>query len=175
MGSAGSKTPFRRVKSLRVNALGWDDYRASFVPLHGFSPILKSLTLTHASIFLSEAFNLICSFPLLEDLGLLIVGPNSDTDGWNSPPASPKLTGSLMIVGGIHPVARRLCDLPGGLRFSNIRITCINEEPTSATDLVSKCSNTLEPLTVAYYSSGAFVSAPVISQHLTTVLERRRF
>ena len=164
---------FHRVESLHMDTLGWDDYRVSFVQLHRFSPILKSLTLIHSSVSLSEVFSLICSFPLLEDLVLLTIGPKNETDRWNPPPTSPKFTGSLMISGGIHPVTCRLCDLPGGLRFSKITLSYTNEVTTSVTDLVSRCSDTLESLTISRRASGAFISALVISQHLTAVRDRR--
>ena len=151
-----------RVEYLRVNTLG-RSHGVSFVQFHGFSPTLKSLTLTHTSIPLQEIFNLICSFPLLEDLGLITVSPKRDADGWSIPSTSPKLTGYLKVNGGLRSVVRRLCDLPSGLHFSKIRVSHDNEEPTSATDLVSRCSDTLKSLIISHYASGGFVPASVIS------------
>ena len=90
---------FYRVESLHVNTLG-RNHGFSFVQFHGFSPTLRSLTLSHTSTPLQEIFNLICSFPLLEDLGLTTIVPKGDTDGWNIPSTSPKLTGYLKIKGG---------------------------------------------------------------------------
>ena len=144
-----------RVESLYVNTFG-RNHGFSFVQFHGFSPTLRSLTLSHISIPLQEIFNLVCSFPLLEDLGLTAIVHKRDTNGWEIPSTSPKLTGYLKIKGGLRPVVRRLCDLPGGLRFSKIRVSHDNEEPTLATDLVSRCSDTLKFLTISHYASGAF-------------------
>ena len=166
---------FRHVQNLYMDTLGYNHYGISFVQLHGFSPTLKSLALTYTSVSLQEVFNLICSFPLLEDLELIsYTSRQPDADGWNPPPTSPKLTGTLKIQGKLRFVARRLCDLPGGLHFSKIRVSHSNEEPTSATDLVLKCSDTLESFTISHYTSSAFVSTSVISRYLTTVRERRR-
>ena len=129
--------------------------------------------MTLAYIPLQEVFNFICSFPLLEDLGLTTYAPKWYTDEWNPPSTSPKLTGSLKISGKLRSVARRLCDLSDGLRFSKIRVSHNNEEPMSATDLVSRCSDTLESLIISCCGSGVFVSASAIGQHLTAVCERR--
>ena len=139
--------------------------QVSLVQLHGLSPTLRSLRLRLTNIPLSEVFNLICSFPLLEDLGLFTYGAVSDIDDWDPPSTSPKLIGSLEIGGGVLPVARRLCDLPGGLRFSKITLSCGKEDFTSTMDLVSRCSDTLESFTI--YSYGSFTLASLIGHHLT--------
>ena len=87
----------RHVVTLNVEVFGWcDDSRVSFVPLHGISPTLKSLRVTCHSTPLSEVFDLICSFPLLEDL-VLRSHVGGDTDGWNAPSTSPRFTGSLCL------------------------------------------------------------------------------
>jgi len=167
---------FQHVENLDMEILGYNYlyHGVSLVQLHGFSPTLKSLILGYTSVSFQEVFNLICSFPLLEDLGLISYAPTQPhTSEWNPPPTSPKLTGTLEIRDKLRSVARRLCDLPGGLHFSKIRLSCWEEEPTSAMDLVSRCSDTLESLAVTCYSTSAFVSVSVISQHLTTVYERR--
>ena len=163
---------FRRVMHLRVNTLAWDDSRVSLVQLHGLSPTLKSLTLTYTSVPSSEVLGLVCSFPLLEDLWLVSVTSENDTDRWSIPSTSPKLTGSLGIMGSIRSAARRLCDLPGGLRFSKVTVSCSKEDVDSIMHLVSKCSDTLESFAVSY-PSGASTSASVIGQGLTTVHEHR--
>ena len=167
---------FHRVENLYMDIFGRDYYGVSFVQLHGFSPTLKSLTLVYTSVSLKEVFNLICSFPLLEDLGFIRYAPTGPIiDEWNPPPASPKLTGSLRINGGLRSIVRRLCDLPGGLHFSKISVFHNNDEgPTLATDLVSKCSDTLESFTISHCAPGTLVSASMISRHLTAVRERRR-
>jgi len=148
---------FHRVVTLRMNSLGCDDSRISLVQLHGLSPNLKSFHLIHSSLPLSEIFSFICSFPLLEDLGFYTTSRN-DTGGWDIPSTSPKLTGSLRIMGIIQSAARRLCDLPGGLRFSKITVSCSKRDVQSLMDLVSRCSGTLESFSVSYYPSSASTS-----------------
>jgi len=133
--------------------------KISFVPLRGLSPTLKSLYLCHGSSApSSEIFGLVCSFPLLEDLRLLSPSDNYEVDGWNIPSTSPKFTGclDLNIAGGMHPTVRRLLELPGGLRFSKVIIMCSDEDAELVMDLVSRCSETLESLSIRYYKIGAF-------------------
>ena len=146
--------------------------QVSLIQLHGFSPTLKSLRLGHTDIPLPEFFNLVCSFPLLEDLEFFILTPASDTGGWDPPSTSPKLTGSLGIGGEIQSIARRLCDLPGGLHFSEIRLS-YGKDVTPAMDLVSRCSDTLESLAIDSHIAGTFALASVIGQHLTAGCECR--
>ena len=83
--------------------------------------------------------------------------------------ALPQLTGSLdlSVRGGIRSATRRLLNLPDGLRFAKITVSCFGEDFESATDLVSRCSGTLESLKVCCFLRGGFHSAPQISQYLT--------
>ena len=164
-----------RVEKLHLNFLRRHNHEISFIRLHGFSSTLKSLCLVHFSIPLSKIFNLICSFPLLEDLGLFAITPKSDTDEWNPPPTSPKLTGTISISGAIRSVVRRLCDLPYGLHFSKIAVSRheSSEDVASTMDLVLRCSGTLESLTISGYATGASVPALATGQHLTGARERR--
>jgi len=113
-----------------------------------------------------EVIDFVCSFPLLKDLALISIIPESDTDGWNPPLSSPKFTGSLNLrpFGRARPVIRRLLDLPGGLYFSEVTVVFTDEDVESVTDLVSRCSDTLEFLAIVYLSPGVFPSAPVIDQ-----------
>jgi len=153
---------FHNVVHLKLSRMG----RTSFIPLYGLSPTVRSLTLTCTTC---NVFNLICSFPLLEDLALGTFFPTSDVEARNTHLASPNLTGTLDLstLGGIRLITRRLLDLPGGLRFSKINAVFFNENPKLLTDLVSSCSDTLESLTISYRPQRAFSSTPVISQHLT--------
>jgi len=154
---------FCRVVNLHVNIAGWEvTGRVSLAQLHGLSPNLKSIYLAHSSIPPSEVFNLICSFPLLEDLWFDLgfdIATGSSTGGWVIPSTSPKLTGSLRMMGNIRSTARQLCDLPDGLRFSKIMVWCPKEDVESIMQLVSRCSGTLESLSIYYYLSSAFSSA----------------
>jgi len=147
---------FSGIVRLFVNNLG--DKPVSLVPLHGLSPTLKSLRLAcGSSTPSSEIFGLVCSFPLLEDLALTTFDRDGEVDRWDIPSTSPKFTGylNLRTVGGIGPVVHRLLELPSGLHFSKISVSCLNEDVESMIGLVSKCSNTLESLSVYYYLVGA--------------------
>ena len=151
---------FCHIVTLSVAISAWDDSRTSLVPLHGLSPTLVSLCLTHHSISPSEVFNLVCSFPSLETLSLISTGEEDgggDADMLILPSMSPKFTGVLSLVmrGGMRSGIRRLTTLPGGLRFTRILVGCYAEDLGSITDLVSACRNTLESLGIAQNPSGA--------------------
>jgi hypothetical protein len=132
---------FHNVVHLRLDRHSGDRL-ASLVPFYGLSPTVRSLCLTSTS---NDVFDLVCSFPLLKDLSLVALSPGSDADGWTTPSTSPKLTGSLdlRLIGEIRSATRRLLDLPGGLHFKKITLSCINEDVELTTDLVSKCSGTV--------------------------------
>jgi len=135
--------------------------RASFITFHGLSRSVRSLTLTES--LTTEVFDLLCSFPLLEDLALNTLSPESDTYRWNPPQTSPKLTGTLdlRMDGRAHTITRRWLDFPNGLRFSKIYVLFLEEDIGPVVDLVSECSDTLECLTVQHFPMSAFPSAPV--------------
>ena len=101
---------------------------------------------------LPRDLDLICSFPLLDDLELVPL--DSGSAAWNAPSTSPKLTGYLELreLGMIGPAAHRLLDLPGGLYFAKITVACHNEDVESIMDLVSGCSDTLKFLDISYRS-----------------------
>ena len=141
----------------------------SFVQLRGLSPNLRFLHLFYVSAPLSEIFALICSFPLLEDLWLHLISTWGEADGWEIPSTSPRLTGTLYLSDPIRTVTRGLLDLPNGLHFSKIMVSCLVEDAESVADLVSKCSETLESLVVAYYPQGVYPFVLVIGLHLNTV------
>jgi hypothetical protein len=162
---------FHRISKLTVDTILWRMARGSVREFRGLSPALKSLVLNHTSIELSEVFDLICSFPLLEDLSLRILSTKSDTDEWTAPSTSPKLTGSLHLSDRIRPASRVLLTLPGGLHFVKVTICCSINDANSAMGLVTRCSDTLESLFIYYYFSSAFPSTSVVDQHLTTIRE----
>ena len=95
---------------------------------------------------------------------------------WNTPPISPKLTGSLDLraIWGIRPAIHRLLDLPGGLRFARVMVMCRTKDAELTTDLVSRCSDTLESLEVSYYAPGAFPLASTAGRYLTTTSKSGR-
>jgi hypothetical protein len=155
---------FQNLTHFHLESIGLNDRQVPLVAFHGLSPTLKSLRLTCIS---SEVLDLICSFPLLEDLALISLGPGSDA--WNTPSTSPKLTGSLELkaFGEFRTVARRLLDLPDGLHFTKITAESLDEDVKSIMDLVSRCSKTLGSLEVSFFVPGESPSASVSGQCLT--------
>jgi len=172
-GVGGWIRTFSGVIRLHVDMRGYDGggTEASLASLRGLSPTLKSLHLAYgSSVISSEIFGLVCSFPLLEDLALFAVCNNNKLDGWNIPSTSPKFTGclDLRIINGIRPAVRQLLEIPSGLHFSKISVSCLEEDIESMMDLVSECSDTLESLSIYYYLPGAdFLPPSVIGQYLT--------
>jgi hypothetical protein len=127
----------------------------SLVPLHGLSPVIKSLHLKFKELKDSEVFGLICSFPLLEDLSLFSSGFDRRDQKRSSPPTSPRLTGSLKlwVHTGIQSIACGLLNLPNGLHFAKITVRCYSDNGIKPTmDLVSGCSDTLESLDITNIS-----------------------
>ena len=139
--------------NLRLDERLDDDGQVSFVPLHGISPTVKSLHLCSTSPRDSEVFGFLCSFPLLEDFTLDAFRPRIGAEEWETPLASPSLTGSLNLGGvdsGVGPIARRLLDLPGGLNFTKIvSAGACGDDFKATADLVSRCSGTTESLTIS--------------------------
>ena len=86
---------------------------------------------------------------------MFVITPKSDTNEWDPPSTSSKLTGTLSISGGIHSVACRMCDLPCGLHFSEIAASCHDEDAGSTMDLVSVYSSTLKSLTIWKLPAGS--------------------
>jgi hypothetical protein len=164
---------FSRVEQLAMGTPATDfNFRqptTPLVPFHGFSPAMKSLRLAFLSFPLPQIFNLILSFPLLEDLAVLVfrqAWPGSDDDfGVDEMPtaqlsALPVFTGSLELhlLGGMKPFTRRLLSLPGGIHFRELNLTWFCEEDLSLiTALVKGCSHTLESLNVTCKSISAFI------------------
>ena len=150
---------FSRLVHLELNSYGLTfshDYPTSLAPFRKFSPTLKSL-FVHA-FFLPgpQVFNLIRSFPLLEDLGLIGSTVNTghhETDElptFASSPTSPALTGFLdIVIEELSSVVRPLLALQNGLRFRTLHLTWFwEQELHSMVELVEACSNTLESLRI---------------------------
>ena len=162
--------PFCRLEELIIGAFGWGDPKdVSLAGLHRLSPTLKTLRLNTTNTPISEILDLTCSFPLLEDLVLRSELPHDNASGWTVPSTNPKFTGSLRLSGESRSIARALLDLPHGLHFSKIWIACFIEDVDSGmmTELVSKCSDTLESLSIRYIPSRKFPSVPPVIHHLT--------
>jgi len=137
---------FHNVVHLELSFLSWAP-----LALYGLFPILRSLSLWCTPF----DFSLICSFPLLEDLALVVPASLMDVERSNATLASPKLTGTLILeaCGKIRSAIRPLLDRPGGIHFSKIRVTFCKEEAEPVSKLVSMCSKTLKSLTLFYHPS----------------------
>jgi len=155
-------TAFSHVVHLEVVGYGAPvaQTAASFIPLHGFSPAIKSLSVYFPTLPTSAVFNLILSFPLLEDLSIVTHYGTDDDDGSGGlptavqPPNPPTFTGSLDLSlsgrkGGMGPVSSWLLSLPGGIHFRKLTLMWFRVSdgpPTTA--LVRECSDTLESLKI---------------------------
>ena len=127
---------FSRVVCLDIASglvLDSDDTEVSLTPFRGFSPVLKTLRLLWAEIKLSQIFNLICSLPPLENLILVALWTSKDDNpsvgglpAETPPVGAPALTGDLKLFlpYGMELIARRLLDLPNGLHFRHLRVSC---------------------------------------------------
>jgi hypothetical protein len=167
---------FSRVERLTVESRARypdpDELETSLVPFHGLSPVVKSLHVTVPVLPPSQAFSLILSFPLLEDLAVAIYYETSaDNDGSGedemttaTQPSNPTIfTGTLELYlkEGMRPFARRLLTLPDGIHFRNLTLTCLREgDLSSTTALVEGCSHTLESLNITCNPLGASVQRP---------------
>ena len=130
----------------------------SLLPFYGFSPVVKSLRVTIGiRIPPSQIFNLVPSFPILEDL-TVITGQyqvlTNDPDGLPATVhhSAPPMTGSLTLLHreGLKLLAPRLLALPGGIRFQKLTLKLLRkEDPSLATALVEACSHTLKYLDIS--------------------------
>jgi hypothetical protein len=162
--SCGWIQSFSRV--VRLDMTSYIDFDKSVIsslaPFHGFSPILKSLRITAPNISPPRIFNLILSFPLLEDLAVIVFhgtsadngdGPEEDEVPTATQPPNPLMfTGSLELYlkGGMEPFTHRLLSRPGGIHFRKLALTWIYEEDLLETmTLVKGCSYTLESLDIS--------------------------
>jgi len=144
-----------------------DEAGASLLPLRRFAPTLKSLRVDSVFIPPSKIFDLILSFPRLEDLAVIdccdLLSVNDD--GSDELPAiaqpsnPPIFTGTLKLSrGGTKPIARRLLSLPSGIHFRKLVVVQLREEDVSlTTGLVEECSHTLESLDIIRSLNGGSV------------------
>ena len=156
-------------------ARGWGD---TFALFHGISPLVKSLRVESVLFPSSQLFDLIPSFPLLEDLSVIgcshlpveLVG---GSDGLSTPARPSSLlmfAGSLELdMGGeMEPVAHRLLSLSGGIHFLKLtlKLPCEEDLPL-ATAIVEKCSRTLEFLDITYDNLGGMSVTTAFPRKLT--------
>jgi hypothetical protein len=108
--------------------------RFSLVPFHGISPVIKSLRVAVSTLPFSHIFDLILSFPLLDDLAVMVYqtpGESGDDSEEGEiptaaqPSSSPMFTGSLEVdlSRGMRTFTHRLSSLPGGTHFRNLALT----------------------------------------------------
>jgi hypothetical protein len=171
---------FSRVVYLVVHTFPTDG-PPSLVPLHGLSPVIKSLRVSVPILPSSQIINLVLSFPLLEDLRLTVTTPPGvsagDDDGSGrlstatQPSSPPLLTGSLELSmeGGMEPFIHQLLTLPGGIHFRKFTFKWFHEEDLlMATALVEGCSHALESLDITDFCSTCIQFLP-LHQRLTDV------
>ena len=176
-----SNSPAHHTRSIRLSALA-----ITLMTSQEVRPWLRSFQLVVTLSVrgyrmdggFSEVIDLICSFPLLEDLFLWFSAPDNRVDNnWDTPSTSPKLNGTLLLKrGGSCLIIPRLLRLPGGLHFTQIQVSCPVDDSESIPDLVLKCSDTLESLHVRYYHIRAFSPTDAADTYLivTTVLGTSR-
>jgi hypothetical protein len=152
----------------------------SLVPFHGFSPALKSLRVSLIALPSPQVFNLIVSFPLVEDLAVIstFADPNDNAHDDDEPPTATQLSSPYMFTGslelhlsmGIVPFTRRLLSLPGGVHFRELTLRWLRKEDHSLTTaLVKGCSHTLESLDVACNHLGKSIRDLCLHQSLTSL------
>jgi len=152
---------FSGVASLEITVASHDLHftaaKVSLAPFHNFSPTLKSLRVDPTAFQYPQLFDLVLSFPLLENLSLAcyygIWFGDHDSDGPQSvvPSTSPVLSGNLNfhVTGGGGKAARRLLDLPNGLHFRRIALSWdLAGDVKWITELVALCSHSLEYLDI---------------------------
>ena len=156
-----------------------DRWGESFALFHGISPVIKSLRVDFVLCRCPQLFDLILSFPLLEDLSvtschLTPFGFRRGSDGPSTPsqPSSlPMFSGSLEldISGGMKPFVRRLLSLSGGMHFRKFIFVWYYEENIPLMmALVERCSHTLKSLDIARNTShGKSVASAFVRKQLT--------
>ena len=138
---------------LRRFAAGWGN---TFTLLHGISPVVRSFRVHSVLLQSSRLFNLILSFPLLEDLSVTdcCQFPPEFGEGSDAQPSSlPAFSGSLELnmTGGMEPIARRLLFPSDGMHFRKLTLESSCEEDIPLImELVEKCSHTLESLYITH-------------------------
>ena len=140
---------FTKVTHLELGSvaryIGGPRKNGPFTRFHGCSSAVKSLCVGWNELPLREVFELIRSFPLLEDLTVSGRGCLHTDEGISRSPRLRMLTGSLVFEAGEGDFVRRLLELSNGLCFRNI----VWKENYAAGserlgELVARCSDTLE-------------------------------
>jgi len=147
---------FSHIESLHVAAeINLDNAEVSLAPFRGISPTLKSLRV-YSFFLCPQVFDLVRSFPLLEDLALTGMNNSLDDDGGPHEPqtiipsTSPPLTGCLdLITPSMGYAVRRLVDIPNGIHFRKLMLSWFLEEDFRwIMELILRCADTLESLDI---------------------------
>ena len=143
---------FSGVVNLMMKVVVVNNNYPSLIPLHGLSPVLRHLFVISNVTLNSQAVDLICSLPFLEDLAWMIIDFNSSVPlTVTKPSTSPAFTGTLdlTLFTGMGSTASQLLGLPNGLHFRKLVLTwCHREDVRWVTALVEGCSDTLECLDI---------------------------
>jgi len=178
-GEGGWIRAFSRVAKLDVanDTRYFTVMEISLAPFRKFSPTLKSLCIGPIRLPNAWLFDLICSFPLLEDLSLtgrdkpLFSGDDLHEPQSVGPLTSPAFTGSLdfHILGeGAGNTARQLLDLPNGLHFRKLVLSWDHKRDLWwNAELVTGCSHTLESLDITYTFCRTFIHISFRANNLT--------
>ena len=128
----------------------------SLIPFYALSPAITSLDIKFSTASSSQVFDLIYSFPLPENLSVMIHGRwMGCDDGSNEqptgaqPPSSPPFTGSLRLYHGqgLITVVGQLSFLLNNLRFRRLDLMLNHKDDIFlATEFLESCSLTLESL-----------------------------
>jgi hypothetical protein len=156
-----------RVVRLVVSSVH-DESKTPFIPFHGFSPVIKSLSVFTPTLLPSPILSFILSFPLLEDLSVIRSGDAPIDDGDDSDrllttarPLNPPtftVTLELRLGRGMQHFIHRLLFLPGGIHFWELTLTWIHERDHLLTMvLVEGCSHTLRSLKISYKLHGTSI------------------
>ena len=150
---------FSRVVRLEISV----DRTCGFESLslfHGFSPVIRSLRISPTPFPSSHFLNLICSFPLLEDLAVNdwrfidYEGVSNIQPTFIQPSKPPALTGSLelSLATGMGSIAPILLSFPSGPHFKRLDLMWSCDEDMSLTAaLVERCHLTLECLSASFW------------------------
>ena len=179
-GEAGNWiASFSSVEELKLG--GWGSgsgpgWEAAFILLHAFSPVLKVLRVDIPSLPFPHIFDLVLSFPLLEDLDLLERPDDStQTDNGSDSDESPTVvqdaqpsnlpvfTGSLnlFLSEGVKPIVYWLLSSQSGIHFQKLTLGWVCEEDIPlTTELVERCSGTLEYLYISFDLDGVSIRRP---------------
>jgi len=156
--AGGWITGFSHIVHLKLGC--YDEWGASLLPFRGISPVLKSLHVEYYALPSLPTFELILSFPRLQDLTVInsFFALADNRNGSAVQPSNPPtFTGSLelLMMAGMERIARRLLSVPSGINFRKLDVLWICKEDILLTSaLAEKCSHTLETLEITCNPDG---------------------